>query len=79
VVEHSALVRRNRGRGPNRPGVSRRWIITAVENSLRRLGTDWIDLYQPVGRRLAVGSWSADSSLARQRLAARFDMSLPEN
>jgi aryl-alcohol dehydrogenase-like predicted oxidoreductase len=34
------------GEGPNRRGVSRRWIITEVENSLRRLGTDWIDLYQ---------------------------------
>jgi aryl-alcohol dehydrogenase-like predicted oxidoreductase len=31
---------------PNRGGVSRRWIIAEVENSLRRLGTDWIDLYQ---------------------------------
>jgi Aldo/keto reductase family len=31
---------------PNRRGVSRRWIIAEVENSLRRLGTDWIDLYQ---------------------------------
>ena len=27
-------------------GASRRYIITAVENSLRRLRTDWIDLYQ---------------------------------
>jgi aryl-alcohol dehydrogenase-like predicted oxidoreductase len=27
-------------------GNSRRWIIQEVENSLRRLGTDWIDLYQ---------------------------------
>jgi aryl-alcohol dehydrogenase-like predicted oxidoreductase len=34
------------GDGPNRRGVSRRWIIGEVENSLRRLGTDWIDLYQ---------------------------------
>ncbi len=34
------------GEGPNQRGVSRRWIITEVENSLRRLGTDWIDLYQ---------------------------------
>ena len=34
------------GEEPNRGGVSRRWIITEVENSLRRLGTDWIDLYQ---------------------------------
>ena len=31
---------------PNHRGNSRRWIITEVENSLRRLGTDWIDLYQ---------------------------------
>lgn len=27
-------------------GGSRRWIMTAVEDSLTRLGTDWIDLYQ---------------------------------
>jgi aryl-alcohol dehydrogenase-like predicted oxidoreductase len=27
-------------------GGSRRWIMRAVEDSLRRLGTDWIDLYQ---------------------------------
>ncbi|MFJ3670352.1 aldo/keto reductase [Streptomyces sp. NPDC090106] len=31
---------------PNRRGGSRRWIIREVENSLRRLGTDHIDLYQ---------------------------------
>jgi len=30
----------------NQFGNSRRWIVTEVENSLRRLGTDWIDLYQ---------------------------------
>jgi aryl-alcohol dehydrogenase-like predicted oxidoreductase len=29
-----------------RQGGSRRWIMTAVEDSLRRLRTDWIDLYQ---------------------------------
>jgi aryl-alcohol dehydrogenase-like predicted oxidoreductase len=34
------------GDDPNRRGGSRRWIVTAVENSLRRLGTDHIDLYQ---------------------------------
>jgi aryl-alcohol dehydrogenase-like predicted oxidoreductase len=157
------------GEDPNQRGVSRRWIITEVENSLRRLGTDWIDLYQmhrpvpdtdidetlsaltdlirqgkvryigsssfsageiveaqwtardrhlerfrteqppysllvrgieldvlPTARRHGMGiltysplaggwlsgSWSADSSPtspARQRLAARFDMSLPAN
>jgi aryl-alcohol dehydrogenase-like predicted oxidoreductase len=157
------------GDDPNQRGGSRRWIITEVENSLRRLGTDWIDLYQvhrpdpdtdveetlsaltdlvqqgkvryigsssynageiveaqwtardrhlerfrteqppysllvrgieldvlPTAQRHGMGiltysplaggwlsgSWSADSSPtspARQRLAARFDMSLPEN
>jgi aryl-alcohol dehydrogenase-like predicted oxidoreductase len=34
------------GEDPNRRGASRRWIITAVEHSLRRLQTDYIDLYQ---------------------------------
>src|SRR3954447_19934764 len=34
------------GEGPNRRGGSRRWIVQAVEDSLRRLGTDYIDLYQ---------------------------------
>jgi aryl-alcohol dehydrogenase-like predicted oxidoreductase len=157
------------GDDPNRRGGSRRWIVQAVEDSLRRLGTDWIDLYQvhrpepgvdveetlgaltdlvqqgkvryigsssynageiveaqwtarernlqrfrteqppysllvrgieldvlPTAQRHGMGiltysplaggwlsgSWNADSSPtspARQRLAARFDMSLPEN
>jgi aryl-alcohol dehydrogenase-like predicted oxidoreductase len=31
---------------PNRRGGSRRWIVQAVEDSLRRLQTDHIDLYQ---------------------------------
>ncbi len=34
------------GDEPNRSGNSRRWIIAEVENSLRRLQTEWIDLYQ---------------------------------
>ena len=34
------------GEDPNQRGNSRRWIIREVEASLRRLGTDWIDLYQ---------------------------------
>ncbi len=34
------------GDDPNQFGNTRRWIIREVEDSLRRLGTDWIDLYQ---------------------------------
>jgi aryl-alcohol dehydrogenase-like predicted oxidoreductase len=34
------------GGDPNKRGNSRRWIMREVENSLRRLQTDWIDLYQ---------------------------------
>lgn len=34
------------GDHPNARGNSRRWIVTACENSLRRLGLDYIDLYQ---------------------------------
>ena len=34
------------GEGRNRGGNSRRWILQEVEDSLRRLRTGWIDLYQ---------------------------------
>ncbi|MBV9337934.1 MAG: aldo/keto reductase [Solirubrobacterales bacterium] len=34
------------GEDPNQFGNSRRWIIHEVESSLKRLNTDWIDLYQ---------------------------------
>jgi aryl-alcohol dehydrogenase-like predicted oxidoreductase len=34
------------GDGPNRSGNSRRWITEELESSLRRLKTDWIDIYQ---------------------------------
>ena len=39
-------VSRPMGTDPNQQGASRRWITTAVENSLRRLQTDHIDVYQ---------------------------------
>ncbi len=39
-------VSRPMGADPNQQGTSRRWLITAVENSLRRLQTDHVDLYQ---------------------------------
>jgi aryl-alcohol dehydrogenase-like predicted oxidoreductase len=34
------------GESPNQRGASRRWIVRAVEDSLRRLDTEYIDLYQ---------------------------------
>ncbi len=34
------------GEGPNMGGGSRKWIMRSVEDSLRRLDTDYIDLYQ---------------------------------
>jgi aryl-alcohol dehydrogenase-like predicted oxidoreductase len=34
------------GDGPNEIGISRKHILAGVENSLRRLNTDYIDLYQ---------------------------------
>jgi aryl-alcohol dehydrogenase-like predicted oxidoreductase len=34
------------GGDANQRGNSRRWIMREADNSLRRLGTDWIDLYQ---------------------------------
>ncbi|WP_093911296.1 aldo/keto reductase [Streptomyces sp. cf386] len=34
------------GEDPNRSGSSRRWVVQAVEGSLKRLQTDYIDLYQ---------------------------------
>lgn len=39
-------VRGRMGPGPNDEGLSRAHIFNAVENSLRRLNTDYIDLYQ---------------------------------
>src|SRR5207248_11381441 len=44
------------GEGPNDRGLSRSHIISGCEASLRRLGTDWIDLYQ-------VHSWDGQTPL----------------
>lgn len=33
------------GSNPNRGGLSRRWVLQAAEESLKRLGTDYIDIY----------------------------------
>lgn len=50
------------GDGPNDRGLSRSHLISACDASLRRLGTDWIDLYQ-------VHSWDGDTPL-EETLAA---------
>jgi len=42
----ASKVRFAMGDGPNDLGLSRKHIVAAVENSLRRLQTDYIDLYQ---------------------------------
>jgi aryl-alcohol dehydrogenase-like predicted oxidoreductase len=34
------------GRGPNQGGLSRKAIFQAIDDSLRRLGTDYVDVYQ---------------------------------
>jgi hypothetical protein len=34
------------GTKPNRGGLSRKYILHAIDDSLRRLGTDYVDLYQ---------------------------------
>ena len=33
------------GEGANRGGLSRKWVLQAAEESLRRLGTDYVDIY----------------------------------
>jgi aryl-alcohol dehydrogenase-like predicted oxidoreductase len=45
AVVLSTKVRKRMGPGPNDEGLSRRHVLRAVEDSLRRLQTDWLDLY----------------------------------
>ncbi|MFD8613684.1 aldo/keto reductase [Streptomyces sp. NPDC059631] len=66
------------GDGPNSGGNSRRWIVRAVEDSLRRLGTDWIDLYQvhrPDHRTDVEETLSALTDLVRQGKIRAFGCS----
>jgi aryl-alcohol dehydrogenase-like predicted oxidoreductase len=51
---------------PNMAGNSRRWIMQEVDNSLRRLQTDWIDLYQ-------IHRWDPDTA-HEETLSALTDL-----
>ncbi len=54
------------GSGPNRSGLSRKAIMTEVDASLTRLGTDYIDLYQ-------IHRWD-EATPIEETLAALHDM-----
>jgi aryl-alcohol dehydrogenase (NADP+) len=54
------------GAGPNMKGLSRKHILSAIDASLRRLGTDYVDLYQ-------IHRWDSSTPIA-ETLEAMHDV-----
>ena len=54
------------GQGPNGGGLSRKHIMEAIDNSLRRLGVDYVDLYQ-------IHRWDYDTPI-EETMAALHDV-----
>jgi aryl-alcohol dehydrogenase-like predicted oxidoreductase len=67
------------GQDPNAQGNSRRWIMAACDNSLRRLGVDYIDIYQihrprrDAGRADGLGARREDPLLRQLHLSGTRD------
>src|SRR5262245_7886815 len=53
------------GSGPNDGGLSRKHIMDAIEASLRRLGTDYVDLYQ-------IHRWDPDTPIEETMAALQI-------
>ena len=69
IIVIATKVRTRVGDGPNDEGLSRAHIFQAVEASLHRLGTDYIDLYQihwPVPEEDLEEGWAAMARLKEE-------------
>ena len=77
------------GEDPNRGGLSRRWVLQAADESLKRLGTDYIDIYylhkedhstpleetvRAMGELIRAGQGALFRRLQLPRLAGRRDL-----